>query len=117
MDAASVGYILAGVSVGWVLRGVFSDRQEQPRCVCVCVCVCVCDCHCAVQRAAESSSSSVWVVALIILCAIAILGAAGFALAVKLTFVHKGEEREVAIHLKGKSKGVYNPAKPLQILG
>ena len=79
--------------------------------------VCVCDCHCAVQRAAESSSSSVWVVALIILCAIAILGAAGFALAVKLTFVHKGEEREVAIHLKGKSKGVYNPAKPLQILG
>ena len=111
MDAASGGYILAGVSVGWVLRGVFSDRQEQPRCVCVC------DCHCAVQRAAESSSSSVWVVALIILCAIAILGAAGFALAVKLTFVHKGEEREVAIHLKGKSKGVYNPAKPLQILG
>ena len=39
MDAASVGYILAGVSVGWVLRGVFSDRQEQPRCVCVCVIV------------------------------------------------------------------------------
>ena len=95
--------------MGWVLRGVFPDRQEQPRCVC--------DCHCAVQKVSEGAGSSIWVAALIIFVVILIPGAAGFALAVELTFVHKGEEREVAIHVQGKSKGVYNPAQPLQILG
>ena len=73
------------------------------------------ECHCSNSRSSESSSGGIWFIAGNILLTYLILGAAGFALTVKLTVVRRGE-REVEIHLKGKSRGVYNPAQPLQIL-
>ena len=109
MDAATVGLFFGGTAFGWLVRGWFPDKQESPKCVC--------ECHCAQPRSPETSGLGIWAVAGVILLTCLVLGAAGFALAVKLTVVRRGEEREVAIHLKGKSRGVYNPAHPLQILG
>ena len=102
MEASSLCWLVA-------VRGLFPEKAENPRCVC--------DCHCSVQRVAESSSLGVgWLIVLIGLSILVFVGA-GFALAVKLTVTRRGDDREVAIQFKGKSKGVYSPIRPLQILG
>ena len=102
-DSSSAMCVLAGVALGWVSRGWVPDKPAP--------------CHCAVSRASESNLSGIWVTAFIICVIITLLVAAGSVLAVKLTFVQNGDHREVAIQVKGKSKGVYNPRKALQILG
>ena len=42
---------------------------------------------------------------------------ANTALACKITLTSKGEQREIAVSVKGKSKGVYGASRPFQITG
>ena len=96
-----------GVAIGWTLRGLFLER---PECA-----ACACNCHCLVSPSSESSGS--WLYFGILVCLVLGIAAvvANFALAVKFSFSQKGDNSEVAIQVKGKSKGVYNPSRPLQI--
>ena len=98
MDSWSLGIFSGGQLWGWFVRGCFPDKAETPRCVC--------DCRCAVAHTAEETGLNFWIIAGIIFLTFLTLGTAAFALAVKLTVVRRGEEREVALRVKGKSRGV-----------
>ena len=78
---------------------------------------CHCNCKCAVQTEGSTTSFLPGII-LAIVIGLARL-AANFVLAVKFTISDgaKGENREVAISVKGKSKGIYAPSRALQITG
>ena len=105
MDSSSSVWGAAGLFAGWIIRGWF--RQDSPKCHC--------DCHCAHSYREKDSGYPGALTLLAFLVSLCLITATGFAWAFKVTVVKKGEEREVAVHLKGKSKGVYNPARALQI--
>lgn len=102
---------LVSLWIGWTIRGWYPEQTDpQP---------CNCSCNCYHQPPVDSSGS--WSQS--ILLASAVIGVAGIlanaALAFKVTVTSRSDSssREVAFSVKGKSKGVYNPAAGLQITG
>ena len=107
MHIQSVGCAIAGLISGWYLKGLFPTVEEKIPCNC--------HCQCAHHVQQEGTSTPFWP-GVILALFVGILGlAANFVLAVRFTVSDKGQNREVAISVKGKSKGVYNPSRALQI--
>ena len=99
----------AGALVGWQLRGVFIE-EGKVECS-----PCACQCQCVVPTPESSGSwSGILVIALLLVAGIVV---ANFALVFKVSVSQKGTGSELNFHLKGKSKGLYNPARPLSITG
>lgn len=109
---AIAGFV--GLVVGWNARGFFPEKEEAP------ACSCLCNCH----HNVTSSEAASWfqpglvVASLVVLITIA----ANLALVFRVSWVSKGDERELAFvvsHQKGqgKSRGTFGSPKGLQIQG
>ena len=99
---------------GWWVRGVFVQKKDPLPCVC--------QCNCKVQSGGGESEA--WFPTGLLLAIV--LGLAGIlanvALAFRVTLTNKGDQQELSFVLSqqkgtGKSKGVFGPAKGLQITG
>lgn len=108
MDPFAVGCSFVGFAIGWGVKGLYPDRAA--------VVPCSCDCHC--QHSVIDSSSNWGQSGIFLAILVGILGLlANAALAFKVTVVSKGPGKEVAFSVKGKSKGIYNPSRGLEITG
>ena len=112
MDASSCALgALGGFLLGWWSRGV-TVVKEAPL---------PCNCHCSCVHQGDSThSGSSWfgftvylIICLVILLLVGVGSAA--ALVCKISYTQRGSEQELAISVKGKSKGVLNPKRALQI--
>lgn len=107
MDSGHFAVGAIGFLAGWIYRSFNIEKPEQLPCKCECACV----------TQASGESSGPWGGQLA-LCALVIgicIIAGNAVLACKVTFVNRGGEQEVAFSVKGRSKGVINPAKGFQI--
>ena len=95
-----------GLAIGWQVRGQLTSPPECAPCGCSCQCI-----------IPSQETGGGWLGSGILGCLAVglILLAANFVLAFKVTFSQKGRSSEVALQVKGKSKGLYNPSRPLQI--
>lgn len=115
MDFHHFANLVGGVFLGWYLRGTFITKEEPVPCNCLCSC----------HHQVSSSENSLWTPntsILVVGATILVVVAANLALAFKVTWISRGDERELAFvvsHTKGqgKSKGVFNSPKGLQIKG
>ena len=107
MDSGHLTIGVVSFVAGWVYRSFSIEKAEPLPCKCECACI----------NQASSENSGQWGGQLA-LCAL-VLGvciiAGNAVLACKVTFVNRGGEQEVAFSVKGRSKGVINPAKGFQI--
>ena len=116
MDAWHASFSIAGVCVGWWLRGL-ALVKEDPK-------PCVCQCSCQVPVSPVENSSN-WFSQIGLWVAIAVgLGglAANLAVAFRVTVVNRGDQKELSLawtpqQKGGKSRGVFGSPKGLQILG
>lgn len=99
MDSGHFAVGAIGFLAGWIYRSFNIEKPEQLPCKCECACV--------TQTSGESSGPWGGQLALCALV-IGICIIAGNA-------VNRGGEQEVAFSVKGRSKGVINPAKGFQI--
>lgn len=112
MDATPLaGVSLAGFLVGWWLRGL-SESKDPPL---------PCNCHCSCVHQGDNASTGwfgpgAYLLLALVGCIFVAIGSFA-ALAFKISFTQKGAEQELAISVKGKSKGVFNPRKALEITG
>lgn len=110
MDAPSLAAgVLGGFLVGWWVRGL-SEHREPPL---------PCNCHCSCVHQGDTTPSN-WFgpgfYIILLLVGLIVLAVGSFAaLAFKISFTQKGAEQELAISVKGKSKGVFNPRRALEI--
>ena len=115
MDGYSVSYVLSGVAVGWYLRGFFPQKEDPIPC----------NCNCACSHHLVAPESTSWhfpggVVVAVLVVLITLV--ANLALVFRVTWTQKGDESERALVVSqqkghGKSKGVFNAPKGLQIRG
>ena len=109
MDASLVGSLVAGVAIGWGLKACYPPSLECPPCNSRCAC-----------HHTTSSDSSNWAgsdLLLLVLVLVLAAVAANTALAFKVKLTSKGEEKEIAVSVKGKSKGIYGASRALAISG
>lgn len=109
MDAWSVSLTISGFVLGWWIRGLVPEKVEFPPCHC--------NCNCSHSASLDNPSwgQQNWGIILITFGVAVLL--ANTALACKITLTSKGEQREIAVSVKGKSKGVYGASRPFQITG
>ena len=107
MDSGHFAIGAIGFLAGWIYRSFNIEKPEQLPCKC--------ECACATQASGESSGPWGGQLALCALVIGVCIIAGNAVLACKVTFVNRGGEQEVAFSVKGRSKGVINPAKGFQI--
>ena len=111
MDALSLAALsLIGIAAGWWLRAL-NEPKEAPL---------PCTCHCNCVQQGESSTGSNWgytgvYLILVILICLALAVGSFAAVALKVSYTSKGSDQELAISVKGRSKGIINPPRSLQI--
>ena len=109
MDSSSLWACGLSFAAGWIVRGSFDSKPEIPPCAC----------HCSCNNPIEGSPGGSWgvysVVGLII--TVGVVLAAIAVLALKVTVRSPQGEQEVAVHLKGKSKGIYGAPRGFQLAG
>ena len=102
---------LGGFASGWWSRSVCEVKEPPAPCTCHCSCV-----HQGDVAGSGSWAPSFGVTAL--LCALVTflvgLGSVAF-LAFKISFIQKEGQQELSFSVQGKSKGVFNPPRALQI--
>ena len=113
MDGHCVVAGLIGCFAGWTLRGYFPDPREPVPCNCNCAC------HHQLSHTPSSwGPNSGFLTAIVIVC-ITVL--ANLALVFKVSWVSRGDESELALVVsqkgQGKSKGIFNSSRGLQIQG
>lgn len=102
---------LGGFAAGWWTRSV-NEVKEVPA---------PCACHCSCIHQSDLPSTASWVpgfgVSALICVLVTLLVGVGSvaALAFKISFTQKEGQQELAISVKGKSKGILNPPRALQI--
>lgn len=110
---ASVALGIGGFIAGWLGREWSSKEPDKS----------ICNCHCTYS---DSKAESTWGSGNFILVVALLLGLVvvftNTALALKVTFKdnHSGEDRELQLAVKGKSKGalgVYGVTRGLQLTG
>jgi hypothetical protein len=106
------------VAFGSFLAGWFSRDWSSPR-VAESTTKCICDCNWqgVVNQEGGSSGLSWIVTGLVVLLLVAICGNAALALKISLKDPKTGSDKELTVSVKGKSKGFYGVARPLQITG
>ena len=115
MDFHHLTSLVGGVFLGWYLRGCLITKEEPIPCNCLCSC----------HHQLSSAENSNWTPQFSFVAAgatVLVVVAANLALAFKVTWISRGDEKELAFvvsHTKGqgKSKGVFNSPKGLQIKG
>lgn len=102
---------LGGLAAGWWIRSVSEVKDIPAPCACHCSCV-----HQSDVAGSGSWAPSFWVSALICVLVTLLVGVGSVAaLAFKISFTQKEGQQELAISVKGKSKGILNPQRALQI--
>ena len=107
MDPVAVALVGFGFGIGWWTKSCYPDPVAPTPCTC--------ECHC-VHNGSLDNSSSYGSTGVALALLVGLIGlVANAALAFKVTVVSGSQGREVAFQVKGKSKGVYNPSRSLEI--
>ena len=94
---------------GWLIRGAFEPKVDPPACAC----------HCSCNIPSESTGSFNWFVYTVlgVLLTVGVVLATNAVLAFRVTVKSPQGEQELAVQLKGKSKGVYGASRGFQLTG
>ena len=111
---------ILAVSFGSFLAGWFSRDWSIPKGAEPFVCRCDCASTGSVPAVSDQQSTGggTWFLcALLIILVVAVFSNTALALRISLRDSGTGTDRELTFSVKGKSKGVYGAARPLQITG
>ena len=91
---------------GWLIRGSLVPKAEAP----------ACNCHCSCAQpelpGRSESAYSTFIGLCLVACIVVISNAA---LALKVTVKGQSGQQEVALQIKGKSKGIYGSRRGLSL--
>lgn len=115
MDSSHAVVGASAFFAGWWVRHLYVTKEEPAPCKCVC--------NCAFSLPGGDNSGN-WGSSGVLIGVILVLTIllANLAVACKISWVNKGDEKEISLtvsHQKGqgKQRGVFSPARGLQITG
>lgn len=109
MDGSHLVVGIAGFAGGWLVR--FFNPAPVPVPVCP---PCRCERACAVTGLDHSAGIGGGTILGVLACILVVL-AANAILVCKVSVTKKGGEQEFAFSVKGRSKGIVNPARAFQL--